>query len=281
MNYWRFWSCIRPENFTTFFKNPRPRSRTWLKKQGQKNLSTKNCSIFEASMRHFQGEDIIIWWAVRSCSHPRSPAETTHRHKATMKDWKRLWMHTFIYVHAIIYIYRYVWFILITYFLYVLIMYNNTYSDVYTLYNTYVYMSHIIFENTSIHKLHNAYIYIYTHILVWLKVFPSIGWMIGMHPIFLASSSSHHGIFLSRKCTSMLGFSSTNVWYSHRTTPVWVEPGCQRAWLTAAMRWIWMMRICSFSLVFRDTCWFFGQYFETKIQWMGHRCSHWYHFCTI
>ena len=42
-------------------------------------------------------------------------------------------------------------------------MYNNTYSDVYTLYNTYVYMSHIIFENTSIHKLHNAYIYIHTY----------------------------------------------------------------------------------------------------------------------
>lgn len=144
-----------------------------------------------------------------------------------------------------------------------------------------MYICHTSFLKIPLYTSYITHIYIYTHIFWCGSVFPSIGWMIGMHPIFLASSSSHHGIFLSRKCTSMLGFSSTNVWYSHRTTPVWVEPGCQRAWLTAAMRWIWMMRICSFSLVFRDTCWFFGQYFETKIQWMGHRCSHWYHFCTI
>lgn len=168
-------------------------------------------------MRHFQGEDIIIWWAVRSCSHPsKISCWTTHSQKATMKDWKRLWMHKFIYVHSIIYIYRYVWFILLAYFLYVMIMYYNTCSDVYTLIRMHTC-------HTSFLKIHlyTSYItHIYTHILVWLKVFPSIGWMIGMHPIFLANSSSHHGIFLSRKCmwmSLMLGFASTNVWYSHRT----------------------------------------------------------------
>ena len=248
---------------SSFFSKTEARSRRWSKKNRGKRIY-KTGPFLKVPPATFSGEDIIIWWAGCWWTIQDLLLKTTHSQKATMKDWRET-MNAHIYIRTTLlytYIYRYVWFILITYFLYVLIMYKNTYSDVCIYINTYVYMSHIsswkyIYTQATLH----IYIYVYIHILVWLKVFPSIGWMIGTHPIVLASSSSHHGIFFSRKCmwmSLMLGFSSTNVWYSHRTTPVWVEPGCQRAWLTAAMRWIWMMRICSFSLVFRDTCWFFG-----------------------
>ena len=168
---------------------------------------------------------------------------------------------------------------IITYFLYALIihiLFNVIHMYILYIYShiyvyVYIYMLHMIFWK-----------YIYTQatericILIGVAqdAFPT-GWMIGilnMSRIFVSQSSmypqcffsySHHGVLKSHlpcERQQMPGFASTIGVDRCKNDPPFGWPkllsGFQRAWLMAAMWWIWMMQVCSFSLVFRDTCCF-------------------------